>query len=327
MLVFMILFHACNNRYCIYKQECGDMSFEKTINLQLDTLLCSQIADFYPIDKSSFVLTDGACIYKTDSTGTVIEKINDQGHGKKEYIRIGKLFSDGQYIYAWCEMSLYLYKYDLDLNYIDKFQGPNHAITKFVVAGNDTAYFLLSGGFDESIGILPLKHKETVSYVGCYTNEDKALLVNSISGGIAVYDNSIKYVKPSEMEIWTVEDDATWLYDDKDFLVNSVTGDIYSRSHEEMLDYILNNSICSGLYGCGANLWLITETGSLKAKDSNQLSNDNRYFNIFKINKKGEVVLSKKYNYPGGFKYLIKDNCVSMLFYDGNYYTIKQHTL
>ena len=316
---------ACQSHYNIAKQEVGEMKFSKTINLKLDSLLCSQIKDFFPISESSYVFTDGNCIYKTDSTGLVTKMINNQGHGEKEYIQIGNLYSDGQYVYAWCEMSLYLYKYDMSLNFIEKFKGPNHAIKKFVVTDNDTAYFLLSGGFDEAIGILPLQQKSTPLYRGCYSNEDKALLINSISGGITVYDNQIMYVKPSEMTIWTVGKENAWLFEDKDFIVSPCVGKPNMRTHQEMLDYILSNCTCSGLYADGNDLWLITETGPILKKNNGKLSHDKRFLNLHKINNVGEATLSYMYNYPcNSYEYLICNNKLHLLFNDDNTYTIKQ---
>ena len=319
---------GCQSHYKVTKQEIGEMNFSKTITLKLDTLLCSQIKDFYPIDEFSYIFTDGSCIYKTDSLGIVTKMINNQGHGKKEYLQIGNLFSDGQYVYAWCEMSLNLYKYDMDLNFIEKFQGPNHAIKKFVVTNNDTAYFLLSGGFDEAIGILPLKQKGSPLYRGCYSSEDKALLINSISGGITIYNNQVMYVKPAEMAIWTVGKEDTWLFEDNDFIVRPVTGRPNTRSHQEMLDYILANGTCSGLYADGNDLWLITETGPILKKKNGKLSHDKRFLNLHKINNIGEPTLSYMYNYPRkSYEYLIHNKKLHLLFNDENTYTIKQHKL
>lgn len=295
------------------------MPFSQIVNLQFDSLLYSQIVDFYPIADSSYIMTDGACIYRTDHTGVVRKVINNQGHGGKEYLRIGRLYSDGKFIYAWCEMSLFLYKYDMNLNYIDKFEGPKHAVSKFVVKG-DTAYLLLAGGQDEVVGVLPLAHGEAPSLYGCYTNEDKALLVNRVSGGITVYDDQIYYVKPSEMKIYTGGVIAKWTYEDKDFLVAPVIGRTLSRTPDEMLNYILANSTCSGLYTTGKHLWLITETGSIKLgkKEESQ-----RYLNLFNINKDGKIVSSFMYNHPGASKYLVHDDFFHCLFDNGDSYVIK----
>lgn len=120
LMVACVLLHACGRKTSVEKTVCGDMTYDRTVVLQVDTLLYSQIADFVPIGTSAYVLTDGVSIYKTDSTGAVTCWVSSQGHGNKEYIKVGKLYSDGRYIYAWCDMSLNLYKYDLSLNFIDK---------------------------------------------------------------------------------------------------------------------------------------------------------------------------------------------------------------
>lgn len=315
-LAIVILSLSCSTKQSIDKKESGDMAYSKIISLKFDTLLFSQIVDFYPIGNSSYLLTDGACIYKTDSTGAIIKKINDQGHAKNEYIKIGKIFSDGKNIYAWCTMSLYLYKYDMDLNFMDKYKGPNHAITKFTVSKNDTAYFLLSGGCDEEIGILPLNHNAQPSYFGCYTNEDKALLTNSISGGITVYNNQLKYVKPSEITVCNVNYTKPWTYYDKDFFVHPIKGDLFSYEREEILNYILTNSICSGLYSDDEYLWLITETGTYDYEENGIVSSKKRFLNLHKIDKDGKILSSHKYNHPGGFCYLVHEKNIHILFYD-----------
>ena len=248
IIAAIVLIQSCQKPYRVEKKECGEMTFSKIINLQVDSLLHSQIREFFPIGDNSYILTDGARVYKTDSTGAVVKVINNQGHGKGEYLKICNLFSNGHNIYIWCGMSCQLYKYDMELNYIDKYDGLHHAIQKFVVTDNDTAYFLLAGGFDETIGILPLKKNSVSSYSGCYNNEDNALLINFNSGGITLFNNQIRYVKPSEMEVWTVGKDKTWLFDDDEYYVAPVAGQLNTRTDEDILNYILQNSKCSGLF-------------------------------------------------------------------------------
>lgn len=326
-VVAFVLLHACDSHNKIEKENAGEMIFSKTIRLQLDSLLNSDIKAFYPLYNDGYVLTDGTCIYKLDSVGNLTKRIHDQGHAKKEYLKIGNLFSDGKYIYAWCEVSFFLYKYDMDLNYIDKFQGPNRAIKQFVVANNDTAYFLLTGGFDETISVVPLNHNSKPKYCECYTNEDKALLRNSASGGITIMKGRIKYVRPSSMNILTLNDDVTWALDDKDFKVKPIGGNLQERSHKEMWEYILSNSTCTGLYSNGEHLWLITETGAFSTDSNGVLSIGNRHFNIFKINESGDVISSTMYNYPQIGKYLIQGDCLYSLLFDGSSYKIQQHML
>lgn len=327
-IAVMTLFQSCRNHYDVEKQYYGEMTFSKTIKLQLDTLLHSQIIEFIPVGESSYVLTDGACIYKTDSTGSIVKRINKQGHGKEEYLKISKLFSNGHNIYAWCAMSVCLYKYDMDLNFIDKYQGLSHAIAKFVVTDTDTAYFLLSGGFDETIGVLPLKQNAPSSYDGCYDNEDKALLFNGISGGIAIFENHIKYVKPSHMEVCMVGNDDTWIFEDKDFSVKPTYGNLVDWTDSDILNYILSNSTCSGLYSEDNNLWLITETGSILQNEDETLSYASRYLNIHKINKLGEIISSRMYNYPiNAVNYVVYKKHLHLLCIEGESYIIKQHVL
>ena len=136
-----LTFQACNKRIVAEKEECGDMTFSQMTVLQVDTLLYSQIVDFVPIDSSSYVLTDGVSICITDSLGALSHRISSQGHGHKEYIKIGKLFSDGRNIYAWCDMSQHLYKYDMSLNFIDKYKGPDCAVCRMAVLESNTACY------------------------------------------------------------------------------------------------------------------------------------------------------------------------------------------
>lgn len=322
-----LTFQACDKKNIAEKKECGDMTFSQMTVLQVDTLLYSQIADFVPIDSSSYVLTDGVSICITDSMGVVSHRISSQGHGHKEYIKIGKLFSDGRNIYAWCDMSLHLYKYDMSLNFIDKYQGPDCAVRRMAVLDGKTACYQLSGGTDEVVCIMPLSPNTKMRREGCYTFEDKALLFNSVSGGIACYDKRMMYVCPSEMTIYTADSGERWEYEDKDFLVNPVTNSLESQSQEETLDYLLKNSTCSGLYADGDYLWLITETGFLELGKDGQLHSDNRFLNVYKIGKDGSLLSSYKYNYPKGIRYTIGDGYLHVLIYDGSTYTVKRHRL
>ena len=323
-LFMCVILLACGKKIVAEKEECGEMTFSQSVVLQVDTLLYSQIADIVPIGSSSYVLTDGASIYETDSTGTVIRKVSNQGHGNKEYIQIGKLYSDGQYIYAWCAMSLNLYKYDMDLNFIDKYQGPNCAVCRMAVLNGDTVYFQLTGGSDQAVCAAPLNHNGKMRREGCYTVEDKALLFNSISGGLACFDGRTMYVRPSEMTVCTVGSGEAWTYEDKDFVVNPVTKSLDARPPKEALDYLLPNSTCSGLYADGDFLWLITETGSFGMGQDGQMSSDGRFLNLYKINKEGNLVSSYKYNYPKGIRYAISGGRLHVLVYDGSTYVVKQ---
>ena len=326
-VVCFILLHACDSHYKVEKEECGDMTFSQMTVLQVDTLLYSQIVDFVPIDSSSYVLTDGVSICITDSLGAVSHRISSHGHGHKEYIKIGKLFSDGRNIYAWCDMSQHLYKYDMSLNFIDKYKGPDCAVCRMAVLESNTACYQLSGGNDEVVCAMPLSHNSKMRREGCYTFEDKALLFNSVSGGIACYDKRMMYVCPSEMTIHITDSGEKWEYEDKDFLVTPITKSLESQSPVETLDYLLHNSTCSGLYADGDYLWLITETGFFELGKDGQLCSDNRFLNVYKISKDGSLISSYKYNYPKGIRYAIGDGYLHVLIYDGSTYTIKRHRL
>lgn len=327
-ITILTLISSCQHRPVIDKRSCGNIAFEKVTNLQLDSLEHSQIIEFIPIGENSYVLTDGIRIFKTDSAGAVMKYINKQGHGKDEYIKIGKLFSNGHNIYAWCGGSSQLFKYDMDLNYICKYQGLHHTIRKFVVSENKTAYFLLDGGFDETIGVLSLGNDHQQPYLDCYSNEDNALLLNGISGGITIFNDKIKYVKPSKMEIYDVGNSEVLAFEDKDFLVSPLYIKQENRSSEEMLQYILSNSICSGLYGDADDLWLITETGSISQDSEGTLAYNDRFLNLHKINNNGEVIASSMYQYPvNTVNYSIFKNELHILFMEEESYKIKRHLL
>lgn len=327
LMVACVLLHACGRKTSVEKTVCGNMTYDRTVVLQVDTLLYSQIADFVPIGTSAYVLTDGVSIYKTDSTGAVTCWVSSQGHGNKEYIKVGKLYSDGRYIYAWCDMSLNLYEYDLSLNFIDKYQGPGCAVSRMVVQNGDTAYFQLAGGGDEAVCAVPLKPNGRARREGCYTVEDKALLFNSVSGGLTCCDNRVLYVRPSELAIHRVGTEQAWEYEDKDFVVTPVTKSLDSRSPQEALDYLLANSTCSGLYADGDYLWLIAETGFYAMGKDGQMSSDSRYLNLYKISKDGSLISSWRYNSPKGIRYAIAGGRLHVLVYDGSTYVVKQHKL
>lgn len=327
-ITILTLIPSCQNRSEIDKKNNGNIVFEKVTNLQLDTLEHAQIIEFIPIGEDSYVLTDGIRIFKTDSTGAVVKHINKQGHGKDEYLKIEKLFSNGHNIYAWCGGSLQLYKYDMDLNHICKYQGIHHAIRKFVVSENNTAYFLLSGGFDEVIGVLSLENDNLQPYLDSYSNEDNALLLNGISGGITIFNDKIKYVKPSKMEIHDVDHSEVLAIDDKDFFVSPLYIKQENRSSEEMLQYILSNSICSGLFGDADRLWLITETGFISQNSEGTLAYNDRFLNLHKIDNDGQVVFSSMYQYPvNAVNYSIFKNVLHILFMEEESYNIKRHLL
>lgn len=322
-----LMLHACGRKVAVEKIDGGELTYNRTVTLQVDTLLYSQIADIVPVGSSSYVLTDGISIYKTDSTGAVTCKVSSQGHGGSEYIQIGKLYSDGQYIYAWCAMSLNLYKYDMNLNFIEKYQGPGCAVCRMAVFGGDSVCYQLSGGSNEAIGVAPLRPNSKMRREGCYTVEDKALLFNSVSGGITCYDNKVLYVRPSEMTICAEGTGETWEFDDKDFVVNPVTKSLTSRSPQEAMEYLLSNSTCSGLYADGDFLWLITETGFFRMSKDGEMSSDDRHLNLYKINKDGDLMSSYRYSYPKGIRYAISGGRLHVLVYDGSTYVVKQHEL
>lgn len=323
MALFSVL--SCQKGTDVTKEACGQMTFSRITDLQLDTIRHSSFVDFFPIGDSSYVLTDGASIYKADNTGRIVKWVNNQGHGKGEYLKIGKLYSDGRNIYAWCSGSLQLYKYDLDLNFISVYSGLHHAIAKFVVSDDDTAYFLLSGGSNEVVATLTLRQNGKASFSDCYTSEDKALLFNAVSGGITIFDNQARYVKPSEMRVYSVGNGDPWTFADEDFYVSPMVEALETMPQEKVLDYLLSNSVCTGLYADDNHLWLTTETGAISQDKAGMLTYGDRSLNLYKINKSGKLVSSYMYNYPqNAVGYVIYKNCIHLLVGDGDSYKIKQ---
>lgn len=313
VFAIMAMTASCHGSAEVEKQECGQVTIVNTIHFNLDTLLSSQIKDFCLLGDSTFVLTDGASIYKANRSGEIVKRINTQGHGRKEYLSIGNLFSDGNYLYAWCVMSLQLYKYDRELNYIEQYKGPTHAIAKFIVTESDSAYFLLSGGYDEVLCSMPLKDNANPQYSGCYTFEDKALLFNGRSGGLAAFGGQVYYVKPAEMTILNAGNDNAWTYSDKEFCVEAARGNLTEWNPDDRIHYIFSNSTCTGLYADVENLWLTTETGSLQLEEDGRLKLGTRFLNVFKIDDRGNVVSSCKYDLPMGIAHKIFNGCLYLL--------------
>lgn len=328
LAVLLVAVHACKEGTKVNKENRGEMCFQKTIDLQLDTVLHSSIIDFLPVGDSSYILTDGIGIYRISDTGRITKRVCNQGHAKGEYLKIGKLYSNGKNIYAWCSSSLQLYKYDMNLNFEEVYSGLHHAIAKFTVSSRDTAYFLLSGGSDEVVATLPLTQGGKASYGDSYTNEDKALLFNAASGGIAVLGDQVKYVKPSEMRVCNVGNSDRRLYEDEDFHVSPITDKLATLPQDKVLNYVLSNSTCTGLYADGNCLWLIAETGPVLWDQDGSLVYDDRKLNFYKIDHKGNLLASCMFCYPtNAVAYSVCQNCVHLLFDEGGSYRIKVQPL
>lgn len=292
----------------------AEMTKTDTIRFQIpDSILLGEVKDFAIMHDASFLFTDGKSILHSTPDGEFDYFVCKQGHGKNEYIEIGKLQTSEKYIYVWCDRTTRLIRYNLDMTESTKYDQINSAISSFIVCGDTIAYFYLNGESDDIVVSLSLKEETPVNYYGKKSDEDKCLQLLSQVGSLGTFDGDIIYSSPSRMVIHFIGKEKDVEFIDKDFQVKKISKEDYNKREPRLFfNYISNNSTIVSLSGTKDCLYMLTETGKY-VMNKDRMDFNERNLNLFKLNIDGN---SEAFQYP------IPSDALMYKMIDGKFYTI-----
>jgi hypothetical protein len=267
---------------------------EKSICILNENInLLGGIHSFDFIDEDNFVVStvNPSSIFIYNINGEQIREINKVGSGTNEYITPSVVRVYDNKIYVWCSMQLKLIVYDLMGNALNEYIFFDKSINHFIPFKSHVVMYFTGGYRNKFIKVYDLKEGKMVYETGAVTNEHIMLTLKDISGGIAVSNSDIYYCSPDKISIGlinTINFTNSHIVDvkDKEFRVNPVVEEplnIINGDRNSAVDYLLNNSIVTGVFSTERFLVIKAEVGKyIKQKDHHlDISNRHNKFYVF----------------------------------------------
>lgn len=250
-----------------------------------------EIASFNMINEDKFVVSmiNPSSVIIYDLQGNQVKKISRTGRGPFEYTEPSIVRTYDNKIYVWCRQQLKLIIYDEYGTPIREHNEFERAITDFIPSRNQISY-MISGGYKGSvIETYDLNKKSIVSKHGTPTEEHILLNLAACSGGLSAYDENLIYATTDQLNINVVNINTqnhveTIRFYDQDFIIERINGsasDMINGNRNDALEYLLNNSLITGLFTTDKFIVLMAEVGTFTF--DSQIRDNSQRFNSFYI--------------------------------------------
>ena len=291
-----------------------------TIPLGENLILMGNINQCLSLSDTSFLVTDGQHVVVYGMDGRQLAVVSERGHARNEYVNVGAMYASSRYIYLWCNMTLKLLQFTPDGEFVGKYDGPDKAISKFVVQDDSLVYYCVTGRDDYSLNVYDLKNGKLLEEAGELDNEDIMLFFNNHSGALALWHDEVLFMPPSRMDLMSMRgaqySGVVGTVADKDFScaeVKTNPRDEVDIDIREVYDYLLKNSMVAGMYADDTLLCIMTETGEFHPQ-KDTLQTAGRNLNLFFLGKGYKPLRAVRAGYPVGTScYYYYHSCLYVL--------------
>lgn len=302
-LLLLLILCSCHHRKEVRRIECQDaeLVLTKTVVLEDENdRLIGQIKDFVVLNDTTVLCTDGFSVFRYGTDGQLRQRFGERGHATSEYVQLGHLYVTDRYIYAWDEMSLCLLQYTREGEFVAKYPGRQAGINRFCVMGDSLACYYLAGKGGKQLLAVSLSSDSVLYETDPISNEDLCLLSYVNGGGMAIYRDTLYYLHPSEIALKKMDGaspQTVAVYEDKSFRITRQK--TLPQGAQDLFDYILDNSVVSGLFVDNGRLCLTTETGVF-GREGGEEGYAQRRLNVIILDEEFNVSRALRFGYPIG---------------------------
>ena len=302
-LLLLLFLCSCHHRNEVRRIDCQDaeLILSKTIVLEDENERpMGQIKDFVVLEDMSVLCTDGFSVYRFDAEGRLKQRFGERGHATSEYVQLGNLYVTDRFFYAWDDMSLCLLQYTREGEFVAKYPGRHTSIRRFCVMGDSLACYYLAGKGGNQLLAMSLASDSVVYEIDPLSNEDLCLLSYVNSGGLAINQDTLYYLHPSEITLKKMDDvtpRTVAVYEDKGF--HTMRQKTPPRGAQDLIDYVLDNSVVSGLSVDNGRFCITTETGVF-GREGGVEGCAQRRLNVIMLDENFNIKQALRFSYPIG---------------------------
>ena len=302
-LLLLLILCSCYHRKEVRRIECQDaeLVLTKTVVLEDENdRLIGQIKDCVVLNDTTVLCTDGFSVFRYGTDGQLRQRFGERGHATSEYVQLGHLYVTDRYIYAWDEMSLCLLQYTREGEFVAKYPGRQAGINRFCVMGDSLACYYLAGKGGKQLLAVSLSSDSVLYETDPLSNEDLCLLSYVNGGGMAIYRDTLYYLHPSEITLKKMDDvtpRTVAVYEDKGF--HTMRQKTPPRGAQDLIDYVLDNSVVSGLSVDNGRFCITTETGVF-GREGGVEGCAQRRLNVIMLDENFNIKQALRFSYPIG---------------------------
>lgn len=286
------------------------------LNENLD-FLGNTVSDFLIFNDSTYLISTPFAVYIYSKKGVQIRTIGEQGEGPDKYLNIGEVCLTENYVYIWCQIKQRLFVYDREGTYLTTYPLPRRMIISMCVYQDRYLCCMLDGSHDNKIiEIYDLYESESLRSVSLYSKETRLLSCAQTAGDIEIRKNILYWSIPSELSLYSLDLNningkiLQYNFYDEDFIVKKLNKKDGLYDGQKILEYINSNSRIIQLSFHKENIFIVTETGTIKqSKQSETDKSSKRFVKIYQINKDKKLTNMYMYNISAnyGFTKLTND--------------------
>ena len=252
------------------------------------------------------------------SDGKLIREIGHQGRAAGEYVMPWCVRAHGSNLVVWDAEQLKFIEYDLDGNYLAQYQYDS-ALNDFRIDG-DRIYIYTAGRRDESIiDILNISDGQVMG-IGPASDVHKALSHSVCGMPVGIQDGQCLFAPKDRLEVFRYvvsegKSETVGTNVSETFTVDESGNDPGIARSRKKLDAFLNASSRTVYVFCrDKSVYLVAMEGISERDENNRLSNDGRYYSLYRMD--GKKSAPKHYHMGSmGSSSLFAD-------YDGDLYYI-----
>lgn len=249
-----------------------------------------QLRSFCVVSKDYFAANTSDSVVLLGSDGRFIRRIGNQGRANGEYIMPWCVRSNGDNLFVWDADQLKFIEFDIDGNYISQYQYDS-ALNDFRVDG-DIVFIYTVGRRNESvIDILNLKDG-TLNGIHPASDAHKALS-HSINGmALDINNGHLLFATKDRLDAFSYELDTDEIrllgsVQSDSFVVLEDINDKNLLRNRKKLDASLNGSSRTVfIYKREGAIILVSLEGVSERDEKNRLSNDGRYYSLYRLDGK-----------------------------------------
>ena len=253
-----------------------------------------QLRSFCVVNKDYFAANTSDSVVLFGSDGRFIRRIGNQGRANGEYIMPWCVRSNGDNLFVWDADQLKFIEYDINGNHISQYQYDS-ALNDFRVDG-DIVFIYTAGRRDESvIDILNLKDG-TLNGI----NPASEALSHSVNGmALDINNGQLLYAPKDRLEAFSYDPDTDEVkllgsVQSDSFVVPADINDKNLLSNRKKLDAVLNGSSRTVfIFNREGATFLVSLEGVSERDEKNRLSNDGRYYSLYRLD--GKKATAKHY--------------------------------